>query len=108
MQQGDPCNTANGDLNLKRDVFFQTGATSSYPENKIWSDNFWALPNLGGRAACSPQSSLVLADLWPVVLPNPPAGRTERMDAVCPWSSQVLPRRCPRMTTEPLPAGPPW
>ena len=45
LSKGHQCSpVGNGNLNLKCDVFFQTGATSSYPENKIWSDNFWALP----------------------------------------------------------------
>ena len=47
LSKGHQCFPAgNGNLNLKRDVFFQTGAPSSYPENKIWSNNFWALPKL--------------------------------------------------------------
>ena len=45
LSKGHQCfPVGNGNLNLTRDIFFQTGPASSYPENKIWSDNFWGLP----------------------------------------------------------------
>src|SRR4051812_6677694 len=57
LSKGPRCfPVGSGNLNLKRDVFFQTGATSSYPENKIWSDNFWALP-YGGELVNSAQDN---------------------------------------------------